>query len=41
VTDGEKETDSNRALTLLHQLAGDVVDRSDVVGINRMPQAKT
>jgi hypothetical protein len=40
VTNGEEETDSHRALTLLHQLAGDVVDRSDVVSVNRMPQAE-
>ena len=30
----------NRPLSLLHQLAGHIVDRGDVVGVHRMPQAE-
>jgi hypothetical protein len=38
VTEGEPEPDAQRALAFLHQLAGRVVDRRDVIGIERMPQ---
>ena len=34
----EEEADRDRPLAVLHQLAGDVVDRRDVVGVDRMPQ---
>ncbi len=37
---GEKETDGNGALAILHQFAGDIVDGGDVIGIDRMAQAE-
>ena len=36
----EPEADADRALALLHQLAGDVVDGGDVVGVHRVAQAE-
>ena len=36
----EKEADADRPLALLHQLAGDVVDGGDVVGVDRVAQAE-
>jgi hypothetical protein len=33
----EEEADAKRALAVIHQLAGGVVDGGDVVGIERMP----
>ena len=36
----EKQPDRDRPLAGLHQLAGDIVDRRDVVGIDRMPKAE-
>jgi len=40
VAKGKEEPDSNRPLALLHQFACDVVDRGDVVRIDRMSQPK-
>jgi len=40
VTEGEKESDGDRPLALLHQFAGDIVDRRDVIRIDGVPQAK-
>jgi hypothetical protein len=36
----KEEPDSNWPLALLHQFARDIVDRGDVVGIDRIPQPK-
>ena len=36
----EEQTDRNRPLALLHQLAHDIVDRGDVIGIDRVPQSE-
>ena len=36
----EEETDPDRPLAVLHELARDVVDRGDVIGVDRMPQAE-
>ena len=41
MTEGEVEADSDGLLALLHELARDVVDRRDVIGIDRMPEAET
>ena len=41
MTDREKETDGDRPFVLLHQLAGHIVDRGDMIGIDRMAQAET
>src|SRR5262249_47211527 len=38
VTTREPETDACRTLTLLHELAGDVVDGGDVIGIDGVAQ---
>jgi hypothetical protein len=40
VTQGEEEPDGQRALALADQLAGGVVDRRDVVGVERVPHAQ-
>ena len=40
MADGEEEADTDRALALLHQLAGDVVDGRDVVGVDGVAQAE-
>ena len=40
MTERKEEADANRALALLHELAGDVVDRRDMVGVDRVPQAE-
>ena len=37
---GEEEADGHRALSILHQLARDVVDRGDVICVDRVPQAE-
>ena len=37
----EEKADADGALALLHQLARDVVDRGDVVGVDSMPEAKS
>ncbi len=36
----EEQADADRALTLLHQLAGDIVDGGDVVGIDGVAQTE-
>ena len=36
----KEEADADRALALLHQLARDVVDRRDMVGVDRVAQAE-
>jgi len=36
----EEEADGMRCLVLLHQLADDIVDGSDVIGIERVPQSE-
>ncbi len=36
----EEEADADRALALLHQLAGDIVDGGDVIGVDRVAQAE-
>ena len=38
VAEREEKSDGDRAPPFLHQLAGDVVDRRDVVGVEGMPQ---
>jgi hypothetical protein len=38
VAEREEESDGDRAPPFLHQLAGDVVDRRDMVGVEGMPQ---
>ena len=40
VPEREEQPHRNRALAVLHQLAGRVVDRGDMVGIDRMAQAE-
>ena len=40
MAEGEEEPDSDRLLSLLHQLAGHVVDGGNMVGIDRMAKAK-
>ena len=40
VAEREEEADRQRLLAFLHQLAHDIVDGRDVVGIERMPQAE-
>jgi hypothetical protein len=37
----KEEPDHDRPLAFLHQLAGDVVDRGDVIRVDRMPQPQT
>ena len=36
----EKEADADRAFALLHQLAGDIVDGRDVIGVHGVAQAE-
>jgi len=38
VAQGEEEADAQRPAAFVHQLAGGVVDRRDVVGIEGVPQ---
>jgi len=33
----EEQADPDRPLTLLHELARDVVDRRDMIGVDRVP----
>lgn len=40
MTHGEEEADADGPLALLHQLAGYVVDRGDVVGIDGVPKTE-
>ena len=40
VAEREEEADRDRPLALLHQLARDIVDRGDVIGIDRVAQAE-
>ena len=40
VTEREEEADADWTLALLHQLAGDVVDRGDMIGVDRVAQAE-
>ena len=40
VTQREEESDAERPLTVAHQLAGRVVDRGDVVGVEGVPHAE-
>jgi hypothetical protein len=40
VAEREEEADCDRPLALLHQLAGDVVDRGDVIRVDRVPQSE-
>ena len=38
MADREPQPDCDRTLAVLHQLAGDVIDRRDMVGIDGMAQ---
>src|SRR5579863_5119322 len=40
MTDGEKEADRDRPLPILHQLAGDVIDGRDVIGVNGVAETE-
>ena len=40
VAERKEEADADRTLALLHQLARDVVDRGDMVGVHRVAQAE-
>jgi hypothetical protein len=40
VAEREREADAERAAALLHQVAGRVVNRRDVVGVERVPDAE-
>ena len=40
VAEGKKESDAHGLFSFLHQLAGDIVDGGDVIGIDRMAQAE-
>ena len=37
----KEKTHADRPLALLHELARDVVDRRDMIGVNRVPQAES
>ena len=37
----EEQADADRPLALLHELARDVVDRRDMIGVDRVPKAKS
>ena len=37
----EEQANPHRAAAFLHQFAGHIVDRRDVIGVERVPQAKT
>ena len=41
VAEGEKHSDPDRPLAALHQLAGRIVDRGDVVGVDGVPQPES
>ena len=41
MSQGKHEPDGDRPLAFLHQLAGHIVDGGNMVGIHRMPKAKT
>jgi len=38
MTQGEEQADAGRPFLFLHQLAGYIVDRGDVIGVDRVPQ---
>ena len=40
MAEGEKEADGEGLLALLHQFADDIVDRRDVVGVDRVTEAE-
>ena len=40
MAEGEEEADSDGALALVHELAGDVVDGGDVVGVHGVTEAE-
>ena len=40
MSEREEQASGQRLLAVLHELAGDVVDGRDMVGINRVPQAE-
>ena len=40
VAERKEEADADRALALLHELARDVVDRRDMIGVDRVAQAE-
>ena len=40
VAERKEKADPDRTLALLHELAGDVVDRRDMVGVDCMAQAE-
>ena len=40
MSEREIKADADRALALLHQLARDIVDGGDVIGVDRVPQAE-
>jgi hypothetical protein len=41
VAEREKQANPNRPAAFLHQFAGHVVDRRDVIGVESVPEAKT
>ena len=40
MSQGKEEADADRPIALLNELARHIVDRRDMVGIDRMPQAE-
>ena len=40
MTEREEEADADRPLAVVHQLARDVVDRGDMVGVDRVTEAE-
>jgi hypothetical protein len=40
MTERKEKPDTHRSLAFLHQFAGNIVNRSDVIGVYCMPQAK-
>ena len=40
VSERKEEANADRTLTLLHELAGDVIDRRNMIGVHRVAQAE-
>ena len=40
VAERKEEANADRPLALLHELARDIIDRRDMIGVDRMPQAE-
>ena len=40
MSERKEEANADRTLTLLHELAGDVIDRRNMIGVHRVAQAE-